>query len=489
MVAQQKMKDNLSDTSENGKTGGTSPKSRLSMLKRSSAKKNASIASNTDPFRFQGNGVDFKGKLIGERDVTEARGDQMCADAMKLVKAAIKSAGVHKQRIILNISIDGLKIRDEKTSIIIHNFPVAKISFIARDTTDARAFGFIFGANDGKYKFYGIKTAQTADHAVLSIRDMFQVVFEMKKKQIEEVKQKKEELENKENDDKESDVRIENGCRMADLVDLETELENIAIGYNQLQNIPTMPEDSWPTTPFQRPSSEPPIINDPFTTTPTTKMMNNSQNVGQNISWNDPWGASSTAYFNDPWSTSTTTTNTVQTNLSTTSVTNDPWTIPTTKPAFNDPWTTTTTITTTKPIQSINPINNFTGVSTFPTNDINKSTINNDPWSIPPQVQQMVQSFNGDIKQNSSTNNSSNKGLEKLLGQHSNLVDFDNLFKPTPPPPSIPPRPGASNPFVTPIGTVPNPFAATKPVCPSINELMMQQRDTGFTKTAANPFA
>uniref|UniRef100_A0A7E4VJX9 PID domain-containing protein n=1 Tax=Panagrellus redivivus TaxID=6233 RepID=A0A7E4VJX9_PANRE len=255
MVAQQKMKnDNLSDSSDSStKPGSLVSKSRLAMLKRSTKQKAATTTpAATDPFRFQGNGVDFKGKLIGEHVVAEARGDEMCAAAMKLVKAQIKAQGAHKPRIILNISIDGLKIREEKSSVVMYNFPVSKISFIARDTADARAFGFVFGAAEGKYIFYGIKTTQTADHAVLAIRDMFQVVFEMKKKQIEKVKQQKEDQENHvvENGQavEEADIRIEDGIRMADLIDLESELEHIANNYNQLQNIPSMPEDSWPTT-------------------------------------------------------------------------------------------------------------------------------------------------------------------------------------------------------------------------------------------------
>ena len=41
----------------------------------------------------------------------------MCQDALQELKMAIKASGEHKQRIIVHIAIDGLKIRDEKTGV------------------------------------------------------------------------------------------------------------------------------------------------------------------------------------------------------------------------------------------------------------------------------------------------------------------------------------------------------------------------------------
>ena len=48
----------------------------------------------------------------------------MCQDALQELKTAIKASGEHKQRILIHIAVDGLKIRDEKTgvNITISNF-------------------------------------------------------------------------------------------------------------------------------------------------------------------------------------------------------------------------------------------------------------------------------------------------------------------------------------------------------------------------------
>ncbi|NXL88057.1 DAB2 protein, partial [Alectura lathami] len=140
--------------------------------------------------RFKGDGVKYKAKLIGIDDVPEARGDKMSQDSMMKLKGmavAARSQGQHKQRIWVNISLSGIKIIDEKTGVIEHEHPVTKISFIARDVTDNRAFGYICGG-EGQHQFFAIKTAQQAEPLVVDLKDLFQLIYNMKKKEEEKKK-------------------------------------------------------------------------------------------------------------------------------------------------------------------------------------------------------------------------------------------------------------------------------------------------------------
>ncbi|XP_041816507.1 disabled homolog 2 isoform X2 [Chelmon rostratus] len=153
-------------------------------------KEKKKVPEKTDEYllgRFKGDGVRYKAKLIGIDDVPEARGDKMCQDSMMKLKGmavAARSQGKHKQRIWVNISMSGIKIIDERSGVIEHEHVVNKISFIARDVTDNRAFGYVCGA-EGQHQFFAIKTAQQAEPLVIDLKDLFQVIFNMKKKEAE----------------------------------------------------------------------------------------------------------------------------------------------------------------------------------------------------------------------------------------------------------------------------------------------------------------
>ncbi|KAJ8263014.1 hypothetical protein COCON_G00154710 [Conger conger] len=140
--------------------------------------------------RFKGDGVRYKAKIIGVDNVPTARGDKMSQDSMMKLKgmaAANRSQGKHKQRIWVNISLCGIRIIDEKTGVIEHEHAVNKISFIARDVTDNRAFGYVCGA-EGQHQFFAIKTAQQAEPLVIDLKDLFQLIFNLKKKETEATK-------------------------------------------------------------------------------------------------------------------------------------------------------------------------------------------------------------------------------------------------------------------------------------------------------------
>ncbi|XP_023567618.1 disabled homolog 2 isoform X4 [Octodon degus] len=208
--------------------------------------------------RFKGDGVKYKAKLIGIDDVPDARGDKMSQDSMMKLKgmaAAGRSQGQHKQRIWVNISLSGIKIIDEKTGVIEHEHPVNKISFIARDVTDSRAFGYVCGG-EGQHQFFAIKTGQQAEPLVVDLKDLFQVIYNVKKKE-EEKKQAEE-----------ASKAVENGSEA--LMTLEDQKNKLKLGVDQMDlfgDMSTPPDLNSPTSStndllasdiFAPPVSEPP---------------------------------------------------------------------------------------------------------------------------------------------------------------------------------------------------------------------------------------
>ncbi|XP_067838475.1 disabled homolog 2 isoform X2 [Heptranchias perlo] len=168
--------------------------------------------------RFKGDGIRHKAKIIGIDDVTDARGDQMCQDSMMKLKGiaiAARAQGQHKQRISVAISLSGIKLIDEKTGVIEHEHTVNRISFIARDVTDNRAFGYVCGA-EGQHQFFAIKTAQQAEALVVDLKDLFQLIYNLKKK---------EEAENQAKDD--DGKPTENGSPLLNFDDQVTKVKDI----------------------------------------------------------------------------------------------------------------------------------------------------------------------------------------------------------------------------------------------------------------------
>ncbi|XP_072295367.1 disabled homolog 1 isoform X4 [Eucyclogobius newberryi] len=166
------------------------PAVRPSTLRRDSRRKGQDRSEATLIRRFKGDGVRYKAKLIGLDEVTAARGDKLCQDSMMKLKgiaAAARSKGEHKQKVFLTVSFGGIKIYDEKSGVLQHHHAVHEISYIAKDITDHRAFGYVCG-KEGNHRFVAIKTAQSAEPVILDLRDLFQLIYEIK--QREEVEKK-----------------------------------------------------------------------------------------------------------------------------------------------------------------------------------------------------------------------------------------------------------------------------------------------------------
>lgn len=160
------------------------------------------ISFSNDPDRFK-HGVLIRGKFIGVEDVKKENGDDVCQVAMIKLKAVVLAKKEHKQRICVKVNLEGIEIIDEKTNQLMFKHSVNRISYIARDSTDPRAIGYIYKNSPNSFQYFAIKTEKQAQELFNNLKDLFEVVLEMrnteKNKNDENISKLVEENENNSN--------------------------------------------------------------------------------------------------------------------------------------------------------------------------------------------------------------------------------------------------------------------------------------------------
>ncbi|KAK8788104.1 hypothetical protein V5799_022120 [Amblyomma americanum] len=99
---------------------------------------------------------------------------------MRRLKEAVRAWPQHKQRVQLTVSLQGIRIRDEKTGARLFHHPVQHISFISQDTSNTLATACIYVAQDESYRYITIKTDKAATEPDAALAVFLQVVLDMK---------------------------------------------------------------------------------------------------------------------------------------------------------------------------------------------------------------------------------------------------------------------------------------------------------------------
>ncbi|CAF0830417.1 unnamed protein product [Rotaria sordida] len=128
--------------------------------------------------KFEGNGIQFKCKIIGMEYLPIDRDERVCLESMFKLKVVVRARGEHKQKIQLILTMNGIKIVDELTKVEIAKHELVRISFVTMDPSDSRAFGYIYNTSDDRHQFWAIRTERSAVVTVLALKELFEIVYQ-----------------------------------------------------------------------------------------------------------------------------------------------------------------------------------------------------------------------------------------------------------------------------------------------------------------------
>ncbi|MFH4979978.1 hypothetical protein AB6A40_006687 [Gnathostoma spinigerum] len=130
--------------------------------------------------------VEYSLKMLGFTEVSEPKGTQVVRDAIRAIRFQLQvnrgitgHSGAKLKKVDLQISVDGLTVIDSKTKMILHKYPLHKISFCADDKQDKRVFSFIANA-DGprKHECFVFLSEKLAEQITLTVGEAFDLAYQ-----------------------------------------------------------------------------------------------------------------------------------------------------------------------------------------------------------------------------------------------------------------------------------------------------------------------
>ena len=120
-------------------------------------------------------------KFLGETEVDQPKGTEVVRDSIrkkKFNKHIKKAEGQKTPKVELTISVDGVTVQDPKTKMILHSYPLHRISYCADDKTDKRMFTFIAKSADSNQHFcYVFDSDKCSEEITLTIGQAFDLAY------------------------------------------------------------------------------------------------------------------------------------------------------------------------------------------------------------------------------------------------------------------------------------------------------------------------
>ncbi|XP_041372314.1 PTB domain-containing engulfment adapter protein 1-like isoform X2 [Gigantopelta aegis] len=120
-------------------------------------------------------------KFLGECSVDQPKGTDVVKEAIRKMKfnKHIKRAEGHKPpKVELTISADGVTVQDPKTKMIMHQYPLHRISYCADDKSDKRMFTFIAkGAQAAQHSCYVFDSEKCSEEITLTVGQAFDLAY------------------------------------------------------------------------------------------------------------------------------------------------------------------------------------------------------------------------------------------------------------------------------------------------------------------------